>query len=163
MAGVRPLKTPPSCESDQDDDKQGDLCGETSIWRVSRNHRDCDGYGFLMEARSSKINSDLDKSETTARLEAKVAELTSKLALAKKLAIEEFKSSNNFKEVFTDSTVTYFGKGFEFYKRQLFHQYPNLDVDVASMEMDADLAKEEEAARAGEKEEDSEGKASLTP
>ena len=27
-----------------------------AIWRATRNHRDCDGYGFLIEARSSEIN-----------------------------------------------------------------------------------------------------------
>ncbi|GFZ05298.1 hypothetical protein Acr_17g0008700 [Actinidia rufa] len=97
-----------------------------------------------------------DKSEAMAWLEAEVAELTSKLALAKKLVVEEFKSSNDLKEAVTDSTASYFSEGFEFYKRQLLHQHPNLSVDMASMEMDADLAKEEEAAKAGKKEEDNE-------
>ncbi|GFY82855.1 hypothetical protein Acr_02g0010950 [Actinidia rufa] len=34
-------------------------------------------------------------------------------------------------------------------KRQLLHQHPNLGIDVASMEMDADFAEEEEAAKEG--------------
>ncbi|GFZ01509.1 hypothetical protein Acr_15g0001180 [Actinidia rufa] len=90
---------------------------------------------------------------SAARLEAEVAELNIKLAKAKKLAIEEFKSFDDFKEAVTDSVASYFGEGFEFCKRQLLHQHPNLGVDVASMEMDVDLAEEEEAAKAGEKEE----------
>ncbi|GFS44363.1 hypothetical protein Acr_00g0089900 [Actinidia rufa] len=92
------------------------------------------------------------KSEAMAQLEVEVAKLTSKLALAKKLAIEEFKSSDDFKEAVTNSVASYFGEDFDFYKRQLLHQHPNLGIDVASMEMDADLAEEEEAAKAGDKE-----------
>ncbi|GFY95557.1 hypothetical protein Acr_10g0009420 [Actinidia rufa] len=104
-----------------------------------------------------------DKSKAMVRLETEVAELTSKLALAKKLIIEEFKSSDDFKEVVTDSTATYFSDGFEFYKRQLLYQHPNLGVDVASMEMDADLVEEDKVAKTGEKEEDNEGEANPTP
>ncbi|GFZ15876.1 hypothetical protein Acr_25g0002850 [Actinidia rufa] len=100
-----------------------------------------------------------DKFEAMARLEADVVEVTSKLALAKKLAIEKFKSSNDFKVAVTDFTATYFGEGFEFYKRQLLHQHPNLCIDVASMEMDADFAEEEAAAKEGEKEEGNKGEA----
>ncbi|GFS37265.1 hypothetical protein Acr_00g0051010 [Actinidia rufa] len=56
----------------------------------------------------------------------------------------------------TDSGNSYFGEGFEFCKRKLLHQHPNLGVDVESMEMDGELAKEEKAAKTGEKEEDNE-------
>ncbi|GFS46023.1 hypothetical protein Acr_00g0099640 [Actinidia rufa] len=100
-----------------------------------------------------------DKSEVVARLEVEVAELTSKYALVKKLAVEEFKSSDDFKEAVAALTASYFGEGFEFCKRQLLHQNPNLGVDVVSMEMDAELAEEEEAAKVGEKEEDNEANA----
>ncbi|GFY87132.1 hypothetical protein Acr_05g0007710 [Actinidia rufa] len=81
----------------------------------------------------------------------------------KKLAIEEFKSSDDFKEVVIDSAATYFSEGFEFCKRQLLHQYPNLGIDVASMEMDVDFVEEEVAAKASEKEEDNEGEANPAP
>ncbi|GFZ01040.1 hypothetical protein Acr_14g0006750 [Actinidia rufa] len=75
---------------------------------------------------AAKVGAELkDKSEVMARLEAKVAELTSKLVQAKKLAIEEFKSSDDFK-------------------------HPNLGIDVASMEMDGDFAEEEAAVKEGE-------------
>ncbi|GFS43721.1 hypothetical protein Acr_00g0086530 [Actinidia rufa] len=83
-----------------------------------------------------------DKSKVVVRLEAEVAEFTSKLVQAKKLAIKEFKSSNDFK---------------------LLHQHPNLGIDMASMEMDVDFDEEEEAAKEGEKEMGNEGEANPTP
>ncbi|GFS37340.1 growth-regulating factor 2 [Actinidia rufa] len=99
-----------------------------------------------------------DKSEAMARLEVEVAELTSKLARAKKLAIEEFKSSDDFKDAFIDSVATYFGEGFEFCKRQLLHHHPNLGINLASMDMDTYLAEEEEEAKVGKKEEEERGR-----
>ncbi|GFZ16175.1 hypothetical protein Acr_25g0005840 [Actinidia rufa] len=76
-------------------------------------------------------------------LKATVAELTNKLAKAKELAIEDFKASGEFKATVTDSAATYFSEGFEFCKRQLLHQFPNLGVDVANMAMDPNFAEEE--------------------
>ncbi|GFY91046.1 hypothetical protein Acr_07g0012420 [Actinidia rufa] len=73
-----------------------------------------------------------------------VAELTRKLARAKKLAIEEFKSSDDFMDA-------------------LLHHHSNLSVDLASMEMDTDLIEEEEEAKAGKKKEDNEGEANPAP
>ncbi|GFS31889.1 hypothetical protein Acr_00g0019770 [Actinidia rufa] len=81
---------------------------------------------------------------------AEVTELTSKLAKANELAIEEFKSSEDFKVTVTDSAATYFSEGFEFCKRRLLHQFPNLGVNVAIMEMDSGITKEEEATKEGE-------------
>ncbi|GFY96578.1 hypothetical protein Acr_11g0008840 [Actinidia rufa] len=49
-----------------------------------------------------------------------------------------------------DSAATYFSEGFEFCKRQLLHQFPNLGVDVANMAMDPSFAEEEEARKEGE-------------
>ncbi|GFS45589.1 hypothetical protein Acr_00g0096950 [Actinidia rufa] len=83
-------------------------------------------------------------------LKATVAELTKKLVTAKELAIEDFKASGEFKAAVTDSAATYFSEGFEFCKRQLLHQFPNLGVDVANMAMDPSFAEEEEAAKEGE-------------
>ncbi|GFZ06495.1 hypothetical protein Acr_18g0006650 [Actinidia rufa] len=82
-------------------------------------------------------------------LKTTVAELTSKLAKAKELAIEDFKASEEFKAVVTDFAATYFGDGFEFCKRQLLHQFPNLGADVANMAMDPSFAEEEEATKEG--------------
>ncbi|GFZ07030.1 hypothetical protein Acr_18g0012000 [Actinidia rufa] len=50
----------------------------------------------------------------------------------------------------TDSAATYFSEGFEFCKRQLLHQFPNLGVDVANMAMDPSFAEEEEGMKEGE-------------
>ncbi|GFZ18401.1 hypothetical protein Acr_27g0001400 [Actinidia rufa] len=83
-------------------------------------------------------------------LKATVAELTNKLAKAKELAIEDFKASEEFKAAVTDSATTYFSEGFEFCKRQLLHQFPNLGVDVANMAMAPSFAEEEEAMKEGE-------------
>ncbi|GFY98558.1 hypothetical protein Acr_12g0010990 [Actinidia rufa] len=83
-------------------------------------------------------------------LKATMAELTNKLAKAKELAIEDFKASGEFKAAVTDSAATYFSDGFEFCKRQLLHQFPNLGVDVANMAMDPSFAEEEEAMKGGE-------------
>ncbi|GFY91512.1 hypothetical protein Acr_07g0017080 [Actinidia rufa] len=80
-------------------------------------------------------------------LKATVAELTNKLAKAKELAIEDFKASGEFKAAVTDSAATYFSEGFEFCKRQLLHQFPNLGIDVANMAMDPSFAEEEEAMK----------------
>ncbi|GFZ00558.1 hypothetical protein Acr_14g0001930 [Actinidia rufa] len=92
-------------------------------------------------------------------LEAEVAELTRNLVQAKELSIEEFKSSEDFKVAVTYSVATYFSEGFEFYKRQLLHQFPNLGIDVENMEMHASFAEEEEMTKEGEKEADNEGEA----
>ncbi|GFS37370.1 hypothetical protein Acr_00g0051540 [Actinidia rufa] len=97
----------------------------------------------LSEERS-KLGTEVDD------LKATVAELTNKLAKAKELAIEDFKASGEFKAAVTDSAATYFSDGFEFYKRQLLHQFPNLGVDVANMAMDPGFAEEEEAMKGGE-------------
>ncbi|GFZ10377.1 hypothetical protein Acr_21g0009760 [Actinidia rufa] len=75
---------------------------------------------------------------------------SAKLELAKELAIEDFKASGEFKVAVTDSAATYFSEGFEFCKRQLLHQFPNLGVDVANMAMDPSFAEEEEAMKEGE-------------
>ncbi|GFS43262.1 hypothetical protein Acr_00g0084430 [Actinidia rufa] len=83
-------------------------------------------------------------------LKATVAELTNKLAKAKELAIEDFKVSGEFKAAVTDSAANYFSEGFEFCKRQLLHQFPNLGVDVANMAMDPNFAEEEKAMKEGE-------------
>ncbi|GFY92743.1 hypothetical protein Acr_08g0011390 [Actinidia rufa] len=138
-----------------------------ALW--SQDHQD--DYHFQLARADSaelemsmKTKSELkEKFEAMARLEAEMAELTGKLTRAKKLAIEEFKSSDNFKDAVTDFAATYFGEDFEFCKRQLLYHHPNLGVNLASMEMDTDLAEEAATAKVGKKEEDNEGKANPTP
>ncbi|GFS44413.1 hypothetical protein Acr_00g0090210 [Actinidia rufa] len=112
---------------------------------------------------AAKSNAESGKLKVVARLEAEVAELTSKLVQAKELAIEELKSLEDFKVVVTDSAATYFSEGFAFYKRKLLHQFPNLGIDVVNMDMDAGFAEEEEMTKEGEKEASNEGEVNRAP
>ncbi|GFZ10873.1 hypothetical protein Acr_22g0002710 [Actinidia rufa] len=100
------------------------------------------------ETRLAELNEEISRPGAEVDdLKATVAELTSKLAKAKELSIEDFKASEEFKAAVTDSSATYFGDGFEFCKRQLLHQFPNLGADVANMAMDPNFAEEEEATK----------------
>ncbi|GFZ00545.1 hypothetical protein Acr_14g0001800 [Actinidia rufa] len=102
------------------------------------------------ETRVAELNEEKSRPGTEVDdLKTTVAELTSKLAKAKELAIEDFKASEEFKAAVTDSAATYFGDGFEFCKRQLLHQFPHLGADVANMAMDPSFAEEEEATKEG--------------
>ncbi|GFY90500.1 hypothetical protein Acr_07g0006970 [Actinidia rufa] len=102
------------------------------------------------ETRVAELNEEKSRPGTEVDdLKTTVAELTSKLAKAKELAIEDFKASEEFKAAVTDSAATYFGDGFEFYKRQLLHKFPHLGADVANMAMDPSFAEEEEATKEG--------------
>ncbi|GFS44311.1 hypothetical protein Acr_00g0089610 [Actinidia rufa] len=102
------------------------------------------------ETRLAELNDEISRPGTEVDdLKTTVAELTSKLAKAKELAIEDFKASEEFKAAVTDSAATYFGDGFEFCKRQLLHQFPNLGADVANMAMDPSFTEEEEATKEG--------------
>ncbi|GFY86954.1 hypothetical protein Acr_05g0005930 [Actinidia rufa] len=65
------------------------------------------------ENRLAELNEERSRPGTEVDdLKATVAELTSKLAKAKELAIEDFKASEEFKAAVTDSAATYFGDGF---------------------------------------------------
>ncbi|GFZ05826.1 hypothetical protein Acr_17g0013980 [Actinidia rufa] len=121
-------------------------------------------YHFQL-ARADSAELEIVKAQNRAlKAESQLAELAyEKLAQAKELAIDDFKSSNDFKDAVTDSVATYFGEGFEFCKRQLFHHHPNLGANMVSMEMDTNLAEEEEAAKVGEKGEENEGEVGPTP
>ncbi|GFS37769.1 hypothetical protein Acr_00g0053830 [Actinidia rufa] len=93
------------------------------------------------ETRVAELNEEISRPGTEVDdLKTTVAELTSKLAKAKELAIEDFKASEEFEAAVTDSAATYFGDGFEFCKRQLLHQFPNLGADVANTAMDPSFA-----------------------
>ncbi|GFS29294.1 hypothetical protein Acr_00g0006130 [Actinidia rufa] len=90
-------------------------------------------------ARADSTELELVKTQNRAlKAENKLAELS-----------EEGSKPGNEAAV-TDSAATYFSEGFEFCKRQLLHQFPNLGVDVANMAMDPSFAEEEEAAKEGE-------------
>ncbi|GFZ17392.1 hypothetical protein Acr_26g0006620 [Actinidia rufa] len=59
--------------------------------------------------------------------------------------IAAFKESDDFLEAVRGSASSYFGDGFDFCKRQLAHQYPDLGVDLEDVEMDHELLAKEEA------------------
>ena len=86
-----------------------------------------------------------EKSKSMMRLEAKLAELKRNKALAKKKTVEDFKSSNEFQEAVITLASAYFGKDFDFCKRQLAYYHPNIGIDLDSMEMDRDLIEREKA------------------
>ncbi|GFS29056.1 hypothetical protein Acr_00g0005150 [Actinidia rufa] len=56
-----------------------------------------------------------------------------------------FKESDDFLEAVRGSASSYFGDGFDFCKRQLAKQYPDLGVDLEDVEMDQELLAKEEA------------------
>ena len=56
------------------------------------------------------------KNEDVTRLEVEVVELEKQWALAKKLAIKEFKSSNDFEDIVESAASKYSSKGFDFYR-----------------------------------------------
>ena len=74
-----------------------------------------------------------------------MAELKKRKAFAKKKAIEDFKSFDDFQDAVETSTFAYFGKGFNFCMRQLFYHHPDLGIDLCSVEMDRHLIEREEA------------------
>ncbi|GFZ18323.1 hypothetical protein Acr_27g0000620 [Actinidia rufa] len=59
--------------------------------------------------------------------------------------IAAFKESDDFLEAVRGSASSYFGDGFDFCKRQLVHQYPDLGVDLEDVEMDHEFFAKEEA------------------
>ena len=76
-----------------------------------------------------------DRDATVARLEKEMVEL-------KKKAIDEYKSSNDFQETIEFTTFKYFGKGFDFCKRQISCLHLNLDIQ--DMGIDDEILKEKE-------------------
>ncbi|GFS32914.1 hypothetical protein Acr_00g0025310 [Actinidia rufa] len=83
-----------------------------------------------------------DRDTTMVRLKEELAELKKGEALAKRRAIEEFKSSDDFQGAVEFTSSKYFGENFDFCKRQLVRLYLNLNIQ--DMGIDADLLKEEE-------------------
>ncbi|GFZ08744.1 hypothetical protein Acr_20g0005520 [Actinidia rufa] len=58
-----------------------------------------------------------------------VAELKRKENLAKKLAIDKFKVSEEYKEVVEEEVPSYFGEGFDLCKKQLSPRFLDIDID----------------------------------
>ena len=84
-------------------------------------------------------------------------------ALAKKSAIEKYKSSDDFQEAIEFTASKYFGEGFNFYKRQINRLHH--DLNIQDMGIDAELLEEEEKEeKEEEKEKENDGeKGDISP
>ncbi|GFZ01622.1 hypothetical protein Acr_15g0002310 [Actinidia rufa] len=104
--------------------------------------------GALSEekAKGKKLTEDADaRSKVIAKLEARISELEKSQSLTQGRIIAAFKESDDFLEAVRGSASSYFGDGFDFCKRQLAHQYPDLGVDLEDVEMDHEFLAKEEA------------------
>ncbi|XP_057509130.1 uncharacterized protein LOC130791815 [Actinidia eriantha] len=98
------------------------------------------------KAKVKKLAEDAEtKDKEVARLEARISELERNQSLSRGKIIAAFRESDDFLEAVRGSASSYFGEGFDFCKRQLAHQYPDLGVDLEDVEMDQDLIAQEEA------------------
>ena len=88
----------------------------------------------------------MEKIEAVVWLDMEVAELKKNKALAKKKAVKEYKSLDDFQEAVESVASKYFDEGFNFCKRQLAHHHPNLGIDLDGMSLDHDLLEEEKEA-----------------
>ncbi|GFZ21448.1 hypothetical protein Acr_29g0006100 [Actinidia rufa] len=85
------------------------------------------------------------RDKVIARLEARISELERSQSLTQGRIIAAFKESDDFLEAVRGSASSYFGDGFDFCKRQIAHQYPDLGVDLEDIEMDHEFLAKEEA------------------
>ncbi|GFY97651.1 hypothetical protein Acr_12g0001920 [Actinidia rufa] len=118
--------------------------------------------GALAEekAKGKKLTEDADaRDKVIAKLEARISELEKSQSLTQGRIIAAFKESDDFLEAVKGSASSYFGDGFDFCKRQLANQYPDLGVDLEDVEMDHELLAKEEAE--AEKRADEEGAAGV--
>ncbi|GFZ21707.1 hypothetical protein Acr_29g0008690 [Actinidia rufa] len=128
---------------------QGIILGSSLAVR-SRDFAECalNQKGALAEekAKGKKLAEDADaKDKVIARLEARISELERSQSLTQGRIIAAFKESDDFLEAVRGSASSYFGDGFDFCKRQLAHQYPDLGVDLEDVEMDHEILAKEEA------------------
>ncbi|GFY81644.1 hypothetical protein Acr_01g0014530, partial [Actinidia rufa] len=104
--------------------------------------------GALAEekAKGMKLAEDVDaRGKVISKLEARVSDLEKSQSLTQGRIIAAFKESDDFLEAVRGSASSYFGDGFDFCKRQLAKQYPDLGVDLEDVEMDQELLAKEEA------------------
>ncbi|GFZ02215.1 hypothetical protein Acr_15g0008230 [Actinidia rufa] len=104
--------------------------------------------GALAEekAKGKKLAQDADaRDKVIARLEARISKLERSQSVTQGRIIAAFKESDDFLEAMRGSASSYFSDGFDFCKRQLAHQYPDLGVDLEDVEMDHELLAKEEA------------------
>ncbi|GFZ11246.1 hypothetical protein Acr_22g0006440 [Actinidia rufa] len=115
---------------------------------VQAQNRAIELEGALAEekAKGKKLAQDADaRDKVIARLEARISELERSQSVTQGRIIAAFKESDDFLEAVRGSASSYFGDGFDFCKRQLAHQYPDLGVDLEDVEMDHELLAKEEA------------------
>ncbi|GFY90875.1 hypothetical protein Acr_07g0010710 [Actinidia rufa] len=118
------------------------------IEMVRAQNRAIELEGALAEekAKGKKLAENADaRDKVIARLEARISELEKSQSLTQGRIIATFKESDDFLEAVRGSASSYFGDGFDFYKRQLVHQYPDLGVDLEDIEMDHEFLAKEEA------------------
>ncbi|GFY86218.1 hypothetical protein Acr_04g0009560 [Actinidia rufa] len=104
--------------------------------------------GALAEekAKGKKLAKDADaRGKVISKLEARISDLEKSQSLTQGRIIAAFKESDDFLEAVRGSASSYFGDGFDFCKRQLAKQYPDLGVDLEDVEMDHELLAKEEA------------------
>ncbi|GFS41640.1 hypothetical protein Acr_00g0075480 [Actinidia rufa] len=125
------------------------------------------GQGFLKSAFNQQAFAESYEMEMV-RAQNRAIELEAALAKKKnkgKKAIEKIEARNGVVaklEAVRGSASSYFGDGFDFCKRQLAHQYPNLGIDLEDVEMDQDfLAQEEIEAEKRATEDEGDGEASV--
>ncbi|GFY85508.1 hypothetical protein Acr_04g0002460 [Actinidia rufa] len=88
-------------------------------------------------AREAKAAKEVEaRYKEVMRLQLRVAELEKTQNFAKGRIIAAFKESKDFQEVVVGSASFYFGDGFNFCKKQLMYQYPQLGIDFEDIEMD---------------------------
>ncbi|GFS40351.1 hypothetical protein Acr_00g0068030 [Actinidia rufa] len=93
------------------------------------------------QAKGKKLTEEADaKDKVIAKLEARISELEKNKSVTQGRIIAVFKESDDFLEAVRGSASSYFGDGFDFCKRQLAHQYPDLGVDLEDVEMDYELS-----------------------
>ena len=83
-----------------------------------------------LEEEAVDLNRDNENSDVTMeKFEKEVAKMNKRENLAKKLAIDEFKASKEYKEVVEKEASSYFGEGFDQCKKQLKLRFLDLDID----------------------------------
>ncbi|GFZ06624.1 hypothetical protein Acr_18g0007940 [Actinidia rufa] len=120
----------------------------TEMEMVRAQNRAIELEGALAEekAKGNKLAEDADaRSKVIVKLEARISELEKSQSLTQGRIIAAFKESDDFLEAVRGSASSYFGDGFDFCKRQLAHQYPDLGVDLEDVEMDHEFLAKEEA------------------
>ncbi|GFY87075.1 hypothetical protein Acr_05g0007140 [Actinidia rufa] len=97
-----------------------------------------------------------EKNEAMARLEEEVAKLKKNKVLAKKKAMEEYKSSEDSKRLWNLWPLNTLVRA-SISNRKLAHHHPNLSIDLDNMGLDHDLPEEEEAEDKGEGDKEKKG------